>query len=282
MQRELHCRVSETLWSALDERARSTGESVSHIVERALADELEVDHHSIFQVSTSGAVVKGVYTGCVSVGDLRRHGDFGVGTFDGLDGEMIMLDGRCFQARADGTVSEAPDDALTPFAVVTGFHADQQFDLPPVGGWADLCEAIDGLRRSENVFVGIRTEGRVERITVRAACRSVAGVDLVTATSTQAEFTLEAVAGTLVGFWTPSYARAITVAGYHLHFISEDRRFGGHVLDIAARGLVLSVHQETDVHLAIPETAEFLAADLRGDPGPALDVAEHGRPARQR
>ena len=51
----------------------------------------------------------------------------------------------------------------------------------------------------------------------------------------------------------------------------------GHVLDIAASSLTLSVHQETDIHLAIPETAEFLAADLGGDPGPALDVAEHGR-----
>jgi acetolactate decarboxylase len=279
MQRDLRCHVSETLWAALHDRARTTGESVSHIVQEALADALAVDHHSLFQVSTSGAVVKGVYRGCLSVGDLRRHGDFGLGTFDGLDGEMIMLEGHCYQARADGTVTEASDDALTPFAVVTGFHEDRRFDLPSIEGWTDLCDAIDGRRVSENVFVGIRAEGLVEGITVRAACRSAQGVDLVTATATQAEFTLEDVAGTLVGFWTPSYAKSITVPGYHLHFISEDRRSGGHVLDIAASGLTLSMHHETDIHVAIPETAEFLAADLRGDPGPALDVAEHGRSA---
>ena len=47
----------------------------------------------------------------MKVADIRRHGDFGLGTFDSLDGEGIMLDGRCWQARGDGSVIEAPDDA---------------------------------------------------------------------------------------------------------------------------------------------------------------------------
>ena len=93
---DVHC--GGGLWAALQERCRRTGESVSHVVRQALAEALDLEHHTIYQVSTSGALVQGVYQGCVRVAELLQHGDFGLGTFDGLDGEGILLDGRCWQA----------------------------------------------------------------------------------------------------------------------------------------------------------------------------------------
>ena len=267
--------MSDSLWDALVERSRTSGASVSHLVQAALAEALDVDHHSIFQVSTSGAIVRGLYRGCVCVGDLRRHGDVGLGTFEDLDGEMILLDGHCFQARADGTVVEADDDELTPFATVVSFVADSVTELGVVSSYEELTAALDGLRDSPNAIVAVRAHGRFSTLEVRAACRTDRGVDLVTATEHQSVFHLEDVAATLVGFWSPEYARAFGISGYHLHAVTDDRQHGGHVLGLGVDHLTVELHQVSDLHVAIPETEEFLRADLSGDDDAALAVAEH-------
>lgn len=274
MAHELNTRISQSLWEALHARAESSGQSVSHIVQEALAGALDLNHHSLFQVSTSGAIVEGLYQGCVSIADLRSHGDFGLGTFDSLDGEMIMIQRHCFQARSDGSVIEAADDELTPFAVVTNFQADESAVLRGVTSWNGLCEQLDARRTSENAVIGIRVHGTFHTMEVRVACVTEPGVDLVSAVQAQAEFAFQEISGTLVGFWSPMYARAISIPGYHLHFISDDRQHGGHVLGLKASELSLDVHQVNDLHLAIPETQAFLAADLRGDTAEALQTAE--------
>jgi acetolactate decarboxylase len=116
-----------------------------------------------------------------------------------------------------------------------------------------------------------------ERIRYRVACKAEPGVDLVSATNAQATFDLENVAGTLVGFWTPSYARTINVPGYHLHLLSDDHSHAGHVLELESNELSLELHRESHLQLVLPETPEFLKADLSGDPAAALAKAEGGR-----
>lgn len=277
MPHHLQTRVSDSIWAALVDRAATSGTSVSHLVQCALAEALDIDHHSIFQVSTSGAIVRGLYQGCVSVADLRRHGDVGIGTFDGLDGELVMLDGHCYRARADGTVEPAGDEELTPFATVVGFVADRSLELRGVGSYDQLTDALDHVRDSANTIVAFRVRGTFDSLVVRAACRAAPGEDLVHATARQAEFELADVPAAVVGFWSPQYAKAISIAGYHLHAITDDRTRGGHVLGLSASRLVVEVHEVNDVHLAIPETEEFLVADLNGDQDSELAVAEHTR-----
>ena len=275
---ELHVRLGDGLYEALQERCRRTGESANHVIREALADALDLEHHTIYQVSTSGALVQGVYQGCVTVGDLRKHGDFGLGTFDGLDGEGILLDGICWQACSDGTVQQAADTALAPFWAVTRFQADHTDTLRDLRSWADLTARLDQLRDNANLFVAIRLRGVFERIRYRVACKAEAGVDLVSATNAQAMFDLENVTGTLVGFWTPSYARTINVPGYHLHLLSDDHRHAGHVLELQSRELQLELHRESHLQLVLPETPAFLKADLSGDPAAALAKAEGDHP----
>ncbi len=270
----LEVRLGDGLFTALQERCRRTGESASHVIRAALAAALDLEHHTIYQVSTSGALVQGVYGGCVRVGDLLQHGDFGLGTFEGLDGEGILLDGCCWQACADGSVRQAPADALAPFWVATCFQADHCHTLHQVTSWADLTARLDGLRDNANLFVAIRLRGVFERIRYRVACQAVPGMDLVSATNAQATFDLDHVAGTLVGFWTPSYARSINLPGYHLHLLSDDHRHAGHVLELQSRELSLELHRENHLQLVLPETPEFLKADLSGDPAAALAWAE--------
>src|ERR1700754_2158501 len=115
---ELRCRIPAGLWDALQQRSAATGEPVRHLVAQALADLLDVEHQTIFQVSTVGALVEGVYEGAVRVGTLREHGDFGLGTFEGLDGEMVVIDGEFFRVRTDGALHHVDDDVLSPYAMV--------------------------------------------------------------------------------------------------------------------------------------------------------------------
>jgi acetolactate decarboxylase len=272
---ELRARVDTRVVDALDELARTSGAPPDHLVERALAEYLGVEHHTLYQVSTAGALVEGVYQGAVSVGMVREHGDFGLGTFEDLDGEMVVLDGHVFRVSSSGEVHEVPDDATTPFAVVTRFGDPEPAVLDVVDDLAALTAAVDTMRDSANVFFAVRVDGHFDAVHVRAACRTAPGVPLAVATEHQAEFELRDVEGTLVGFWSPPYASGVEVAGYHLHFLTDDRTAGGHVLDCRGRHLRARVQEESDVHLALPDTVAFRAADLTRDPTADLDRAEH-------
>jgi acetolactate decarboxylase len=266
--------LSESLYQALSQRSIATGETMDHLVQDALAKSMNVEHHTLFQVSTSAALVQGVYQGCVNVGRIKTHGDFGLGTYGMLDGEGMMLDGHVYQALSDGSVTEPADSAVAPFWVSTSFKADRTSLIESVSSWDALCSQIDQLRRSENLFAAIRIDGFFDEIHYRVACQSAPGTDLVTATSHQAEFTLQNIKGTLLGFWSPIYARTFNIQGYHLHLLSSDHLHGGHVLGIKASNLTLQVMDADNLSMALPETLEFLKADLSGDPAAALKKAE--------
>src|SRR6516225_6984254 len=109
---QLNCTLSPGLWALLQERSRRTRQPVALIVGKALADYFEVAHHTLYQVSTATALVEGIYQGAVRVGNLREHGDLGLGTFEDLDGEMLIVDGHFFQVRCDGSVREVDDSVL--------------------------------------------------------------------------------------------------------------------------------------------------------------------------
>lgn len=270
--------ISGGLWRALLDYAERTRESPAHVVRKALADFLQVSHHTLYQVSTSTALVEGIYQGAVRVGTLREHGDLGLGTFENLDGEMIVVDGRFFQARGDGSVHECDDDALSPFAVVTRFVPDAEVTLDECGDLGRLVSRFDDLRQSDNVFFALRVDGHFDYVHARAMCRTQEGVRLVQAAAVQPEFEFHDVSGTLVGFWTPEYARTLNVPGYHLHFLSGDRRCGGHLLECRGSNLRLQIQREGDYRVALPETEEFLKADLHRDPSADLARAEGEKP----
>lgn len=266
--------ISDSLYSALRNRCAASGETFDHVVQDALAKALGVEHHTLYQVSTSTALVQGVYQGCVTVDTIKSHGDFGLGTFDALDGEGLMLDGHVYQALSDGTVIEPAASSSAPFWVSTEFEPNRSVTLESVESWEELCQQIDKLRNSQNLFAAIRVDGNFEQIHYRVACKTAPGTDLVTATSHQAEFTLNNLTGTLMGFWSPAYARTFNIPGYHLHLLSGDHKHGGHVLGIKGRNLRLQVMDANNIVMALPESPQFLNADLTGDPSAALNKAE--------
>jgi acetolactate decarboxylase len=273
----LVCDISESLMRAMTVRRQRTGETVSHVVMTALAEALGVPHATMFQVSTAGALVEGVFDGVVTVGALREHGDTGLGTFDGLDGEMVAVDGRFYRAAPGGAVTLADDDATVPFAVVTRFHADRNAPATDIGGFGALAAALDALRATANMFCAARVEGRFAFVRTRAAARARAGETLVEATARQTEAEFRDVDGTMVGFWSPGTLGGLNVPGWHLHFLTAARDGGGHVLDCRSADLRLMTQELPEVRIAMPETEAFLRADLTRDPTADLNRAERAR-----
>jgi acetolactate decarboxylase len=254
--------IPVSLTSALKKEIDQTGADESSIVTAALAEYLETPVHTLFQVSTSGALVTGVFSGAVGVQSLLQHGDMGLGTFANLDGEMVVLDHHAFQVQGSGRVSEAPANARVPFAVVTEFSPDIDSRIGPITSFAELEKQCDSSRKSGNIFYAFRIDGRFKRIRTRAVNPPESGTRLVDAAKSQSEFHFSNVAGTLVGLWSPGFSSAFSVAGYHFHFLSDDRQEGGHLLDLESEALRLRVEALTEFHLALPETEAFLKADL--------------------
>lgn len=276
MAHRLQTTVSDALWAAIQARAESLELPVRQVVQDALAEAFDVEHHSMFQVSTSGALIEGLYQGAMTVGALRRHGDTGLGTFEDLDGEMILVDGHCYQARGDGSVTEVSDDTLTPFATVVAFSPDETVSLSDIGSFDDLTARLDGLRTSNNDFFAWRITGHFDELRLRAACRHASGTPLVEAVADQSVFECHDITATIVGFWSPPFSQAIAIPGYHLHAVSKDRTSAGHVFDLRAPEVLAEVHRVSDLHVALPETEAFLRADL-GSAHADMDAIERSK-----
>jgi len=274
---KLEAEISEFLWDALKVHVDVGGRTKDQIVSEALSLYFQSYSNTLYQVSTSSALVEGVYRGAIPVSTLRAHGDLGLGTFEDLDGEMIIVDGQVYQALADGSVHLVADDVKVPFAVITKFEPDHVAALNNCDNVDRIRAEFDKFRESNNLFYAFRVNGKFDSVHVRSVCKTKEGVPLVQAAAAQAEFTYQNIEGTLVGFWSPEYAKSFNVPGYHFHFLSEDRSKGGHVLDCSGKSLKLESHRESMIAVVLPETQEFLSADLSRDPSKDLNKAENSR-----
>jgi acetolactate decarboxylase len=192
----------------------------------------DAEHDRITQVSVINALMVGRYDGLMPIPQLLSQGDFGVGTLDHLDGELIVLDGRAYQARPDGVVAEVVAGRSTPFAVVTPFDQDGEFPCPQVASLGDLDTRLDAVLPQKNSFVAIRVDGQFDSITLRSVGRQEPPYKpLAEVAEGQTVWTREDVRGSLIGIRCPSWVTALNVPGYHWHFLSDDRLVGGHVLD---------------------------------------------------
>lgn len=226
----------------------------------------------MYQISTSSALVEGVYSGSVASSTLLEHGDFGLGTFEALSGEMVVLDGQIYQIA--GEVRLRSDDFLVPFAAVTSFHGDSSFEI---GGFASLeeLEALcDRRRRSDNLFYAFRLDGVLQTLHARAVHPVPKGTRLLDASKTQFEFHFHDLEGTLICIWSPRYSSSFSIPGYHFHFISSDRTKGGHVLNCSAQQLRGSIQIISEYVVRLPETESFLTTNLDKDPTSDLAKTE--------
>jgi acetolactate decarboxylase len=225
---------------------------------------------TLYQISTSSALVEGVYSDSIPSSVLLEHGDFGLGTFEDLDGEMVILDGQIYQV-AD-RVRHRSDDFLVPFAAITHFRAKSSFEIDNVACLKGIELACDQRRISDNLFYALRLDGIFETIHARAVHTGPQNTRLLDAAKTQSEFHFENIEGTVVGFWSPCYSSSFSIPGYHLHFISKDRTKGGHVLDCTTRKLKAGIQVLSEYDIRLPDSGPFLTTNLSKDP--ASDLAK--------
>ena len=180
------------------------------------------DQDLLYQVSTYTALSGGGYDPVEPVGTLMKNGDLGLGTFTGLDGEMVVMDGTCYQVKSDGTVRPADPSQGVPFAGVTFFSPDLSVPGAVAGNMTEFTGFLDSHLPSRDQFYAIRMTGTFPYIRARSPhAQSKPYLPLADALKGQAVFEFRNVTGTAVGFYTPPAAAGMNVAGYHLHFITE-------------------------------------------------------------
>jgi acetolactate decarboxylase len=222
--------------------------------------------HEIFQSSTINALLKEVYDGDMTYGQLRKHGDFGLGTFNALDGEMIAFDGMFYQIRSDGVAYPVDDAQKTPFAIVQFFQPDFHEALDREMDYEQLKSFFHSVLPTRNFFYAIRIDGFFKYIETRSVPRQIEPYPpLVEVVKAQPVFEFFDVQGTLAGFRFPDYALGVNVPGYHLHFITEERKAGGHVLDCRIQNGKIAVEHTSNFHMELPKEGAFLNADFTKD-----------------
>lgn len=219
--------------------------------------------HEYYQASLLSAIMQGVYDGTVTIGELLEHGDFGLGTFNALDGEMIVENGIAYRLDGEGKANKAHPTDLTPYAAVMNFQPTVSFDLQQVTDKQAFETLLNAQALEKNLFYAVRFVGRIKHIRYRNVLRQERPYKpLLEVVKTQAEFDLDNVDGTILGFRCPDYAVGIGVPGYHLHFISSDHSTGGHVLDYSLTKGRVDIDHTSTLHLELPETPDFSDADL--------------------
>jgi acetolactate decarboxylase len=221
---------------------------------------------TLYQYATLNALMAGVYDGSLTIGELGQHGDQGLGTVNRLDGEMVMIDGQAYRVGYDGTAAPLGDDVLTPFAVVTDFGAD--ISLPTGGSitFDELKAAIDKARPTANLPFAIRIDGTFSYMRTRSVpAQTKPYVPLATALEKQSEFEFTNVKGTVVGFWLPAYMNGPNATGYHLHFLTADRKAGGHVLDCRPADVTVMLDETSEWVVELPTDGDFPSTELSQD-----------------
>jgi len=233
-----------------------------------------MNSNAIYLSAPVNAIVEGIYEEHVPFSEIRRHGDFGLGTFDLLDGEMVMLDGRIYQMTADGRVQEVGDDATTPFACVTFYRPERTFDLAGELSHDDFLRRMQEALPSPNIFYAFRITGDFAYMKVRSVPKSECYIPLVEIAREQPVFEFTDIRGTLAGFYTPEFMASVSVPGMHLHFLSDDLAHGGHLLSCRPRRVSAGVQSLHTVELALPTTSYYLGWDFRRDVAQDLEKAE--------
>jgi acetolactate decarboxylase len=233
-----------------------------------------IDRDVFFQVSTIDALLQGVYDGVMNFGELKQQGDFGIGTFEGIDGEMIALDGQYYQVKADGIAYSVNDTMTTPFSTVTYF--DKDFDIiVSAKNFTELSSALDAQIPSKNLFYAIRIDGTFPYVKTRSIPKLSKPYPLLKdAAANQSVFEFKDIKGTIVGFYTPESAEGLNVPGYHLHLITDDKKAGGHILDLALNSSVIWLDITPTFNMALPSSGDFIGIDLTKDLNEDLNQVE--------
>jgi acetolactate decarboxylase len=225
------------------------------LTRRGLAHHAATERTAI-QAGTINALLDGCYEGDTTIGELLTFGSDGIGTVQGLDGELIVLNGVAYSARADGSVVLVPPDTKTPFAVVTGFDAPLCADVPALRFDAFL-EHLNSMLPDTPV-VAIRASGTFEDLHLRSVEKQYPPFrPLGEVVADQTEWKFKEADGNLIGFRFPDTIAGLEVPGWHFHFLSRDRKHGGHVISLDVMAAQVELASCDQLHVELPGDIEI-------------------------
>ena len=224
--------------------------------------------NKMYQVSTLQALALGYSRAVITAGELIQEGDTGLGTFEDVNGEMIVMDGHCYRADQDGAVTVVAPETGVPFAAVAKLYGKQQFslrDMPDITSVrTELTRKIEEVFGLNSMHI-VRIDGEFEKVDARseAPYRSHHITLKEVLGQTQKAFLFEHIRGSLVGVYFPDYMDGINMPGWHLHFLSEDRSKGGHVFDVSIWEGLAKVDKISNIFINLPKEAAFDTYSLK-------------------
>jgi acetolactate decarboxylase len=234
---------------------------------------------TIMQVSSMDAIMEGIYDGALPFSKLKEYGDLGIGAGDKLNGEMMLLGNDVYEIRSDGVANKMSDVDTTPFASVTFFDADIHPTVSSGTSFTDFKKLIDGSIPTVNAFYAIKMQGTFSYMKTRCVPgqqKPYPRFSDVTAHQPEFEFNNE-VSGTVIGFLTPPYVGSLNVPGYHLHFLTDDKKAGGHILDFKIKEATVSLDETTNFLMILPgPESDYYKVDLSKEKGDELKQSEGG------
>ncbi|MGB9936372.1 MAG: acetolactate decarboxylase [Methanobacterium sp.] len=221
------------------------------------------NNNTLFQVSTLNSLSSGNFDGNFSISELKKYGNTGIGTFNGLDGEMIELNGVIYQVKSDGNIIRVNDSEMVPFAMVTDFNPDKTLFINHSMNYMELISYLNVTVPSKDLFYSFKVMDSFDYVKVRSPKeQNKPYPNLTEALKTQNIFNLNNLNGTMVGFWCPALASSLNLNDYHFHFINEKRDSGGHVLDLKLRNVIIEIDYIPDICLYSSQNNSFYRVNL--------------------
>ena len=230
----------------------------------------------LFQVGCLSAFLQGLYEGDYSFAKIKRKGNTGLGTVNNLQGEMIALDGKFYVMDENGQAAIIQDTECTPFALVTNFKPNIQFDVKKINHIIDLTELIRLHLTSKNLFYMLRIDGDFKEVDLRSErClfKTLSNLDKLLP-AIQNKFSLFNTEGSLVASICPSFMDKVTIADFHYHFIDKQRNKGGHVFDLQIDRATVNIQILDSIQIQMFNTEAFNRMNLDIDVAEALNKFE--------
>ena len=255
--------------AACSSQQESKSETTEKATEKTAEQTADKNTETVYQVALLQSLTQGYYDGIIKVSELKQHGDIGIGTFEGVNGEMIVLDGKVYQALGDGSVKEADDNETVPFSNVTFFDSDIKETLSDIENVDALKAALDNIvdQNGRNMFYFVRIDGDFEKMNVRSELKQekpYKSLDKALATD-QREFNYDDAKGTVVGLYCPDYMGGLNTPGWHFHFISDDKAKGGHILDLSFKSAEAQLDKTPEFDMTLSDTDTFHEMELSKD-----------------
>lgn len=222
------------------------------------------DHDTFTQISTTPAFTEGIMDTNYKLSEVKKLGNFGFGGTAGIEQGYILLDDVIY------TFPNSDEQQTVCLSLITNFTDNESVqNINKSFNLKDLRNYIENLLPTKNIIYAIKIHGNFDFLTTTETLSFSKPYpkltpELVNNSINKTEYYIS---GTLVCFWLPDYLKGINggAGGLHIHFISSDKKFLGHVLDCNLQKGVIHINRKHKLNLILPKTDEFYNVDLNDD-----------------